>query len=108
MPHETIELDVDGAVATITLNRPDKLNALSPQLRGELENALAELRPGDRVRVIRIRGAGRAFCSGYDLASGASVYHSGPSAAAPGAGPDQEAGTVAATELGESGLVLDR
>ena len=45
MPHETIKLDVDGAVATITLNRPEKLNALSPQLRGELENALAELRP---------------------------------------------------------------
>ena len=48
MQHETIELDVDGAVATITLNRPDKLNALSPRLRDELENALAELRPGDR------------------------------------------------------------
>jgi enoyl-CoA hydratase len=109
VPHETIELAVDGAVATITLNRPDKLNALSPQLRDELENALAELRPGDRVRVIRIRGAGRAFCAGYDMTSGASVYNSGPSAvAAPRAEPDQEAGAVAATELGESGFVLDR
>ena len=47
MPHETIKLDVDGAVATITLNRPEKLNALSPQLRGELENALAALLPED-------------------------------------------------------------
>jgi enoyl-CoA hydratase len=107
VPHETIELAVDGAVATITLNRPDKLNALSPQLRDELENALAELRPGDRVRVIRIRGAGRAFCAGYDMTSGASVYNSGPSAA-PGAEPDWKAGAVAATELGESGFVLDR
>jgi enoyl-CoA hydratase len=109
VPHETIELDVDGAVATITLNRPDKLNALSPQLRDELENALAELRPGDRVRVIRIRGAGRAFCAGYDMTSGASVYNSGPSAGAgPGAVPDREAGAVAAAELGESSFVLDR
>ena len=108
MPHETIELDVAGAVATITLNRPDKLNALSPQLRGELENALAELRPGDRVRVIRIRGAGRAFCSGYDMTSGASVYHSGPPAAAPGVAPDRETGRAGAAELGESGFVLDR
>ena len=91
MPHETIKLDVDGAVATITLNRPEKLNALSPQLRGELENALAELRPGDRVRVVRIRGAGRGFCSGYDMTSGNSVYNSGlPAYPAPGAGPDRE------------------
>jgi enoyl-CoA hydratase len=104
---ETIELDVDGAVATITLNRPDKLNALSPQLRDELENALAELRPGDRVRVIRMRGAGRAFCAGYDMTSGSSVYNSAPpaAAAAPAGG---QAGPVAATDLGESSFVLDR
>jgi enoyl-CoA hydratase len=115
--HETIELDVDDAVATITLNRPDKLNALSPRLRDELENALAELRPGDRVRVVRIRGAGRGFCSGYDMASGASVYNSGlPGDAASGTASGTtsgttsggEAGSVAATELGESSLVLDR
>jgi enoyl-CoA hydratase len=109
VPHETIKLDVDGAVATITLNRPEKLNALSPQLRGELENALAELRSGDRVRVVRIRGAGRGFCSGYDMTSGDSVYNSGLSAyPAPGAGPNRGAGAVPATELGESSLALDR
>ena len=52
VPYETLELAVDDAVATITLNVPDRLNALSPQLRDELENALAELRPGDRIRVL--------------------------------------------------------
>jgi len=109
VPHETIKLDVDGAVATITLNRPEKLNALSPQLRGELENALAELRPGDRVRVVRIRGAGHGFCSGYDMTSGDSVYNSGlPAYPAPGAGPNRGADAVPATELGESSLALDR
>jgi enoyl-CoA hydratase len=105
VPNETIEVSVDGAVATITLNRPDKLNALSPQLRDELENALAELKPGDRVRVIRIRGGGRGFCSGYDMSSGSSVYNSGL--------PDQDEarpsiGKAAPTELGESTLALDR
>jgi enoyl-CoA hydratase len=105
VPNETIEVGVDGAVATITLNRPDVINALSPQMRDELENALADLRPGDRVRVIRIRGAGRGFCSGYDLASGSSVYNAG---LAPSDAPRPAAGDAAPPELGESSLVLDR
>jgi enoyl-CoA hydratase len=102
--YETIELAIDGAVATITLNRPDKLNAISPQLRDDLENALAELRPGDSVRVVRIRGAGRAFCSGYDMSSGSSVYNSELSDDTRPSG----VGASAPTELGESSLVLDR
>jgi enoyl-CoA hydratase/carnithine racemase len=105
VPNETIEVAVDGAVATITLNRPGIANAISPQMRDELENALAELRPGDRVRVIRVRGAGRSFCSGYDLASGSSVYNAGLSASNV---PQPDAGQAAPTELGESSLVLDR
>jgi enoyl-CoA hydratase/carnithine racemase len=105
VPNETIQVAVDGAVATITLDRPDVANAISPQMRDELENALAELRPGDRVRVIRVRGAGRSFCSGYDLASGSSVYNAG----LPASGvPRPDAGQAAPTELGESSIVLDR
>jgi enoyl-CoA hydratase/carnithine racemase len=105
VPNETIEVAVDGAVATITLNRPDRANAISPQMRDELDSALAELRPGDRVRVIRVRGAGRSFCSGYDLTSGSSVYNAGLAASDV---PRPDAGQVAPTELGESSLVLDR
>jgi len=52
----------------LTLNRPDKLNALSAELRDELTAAIADAAADDRVRVIAIAGAGRAFCSGYDLA----------------------------------------
>jgi enoyl-CoA hydratase len=74
MSYENILVDVDGAVATITLNRPEKLNALSRGLLSDLHAALRELNPGDEVRVIRLRGAGRAFCPGYDLDPGTDNY----------------------------------
>jgi enoyl-CoA hydratase len=105
MQADTIEVEVDGAVATITLNRPDKLNAISPQMRDELEGALAEFKPGDSIRVIRIRGAGRGFCSGYDMTSGSSVYNSG----LPTDDTEEAAsGQRSLTELGEASLTLDR
>ncbi len=52
----------------LTLNRPAKLNAISTELRDALTDAIADATADDRVRVIVIAGAGRAFCSGYDLA----------------------------------------
>ena len=51
----------------MTLNRPDKLNAISAELREALDAALIDAAADDRVRVIAIAGAGRAFCAGYDL-----------------------------------------
>ena len=51
----------------LTLNRPDKLNAISRELRDALTAAVAEAADDDRVRVIAIAGAGRAFSSGADL-----------------------------------------
>ncbi len=65
--YQNILVEVDGGVATVTLNRPEKLNALSEPLRDDLAAALRELNPGDAVRVIRIKAAGRAFCAGYDI-----------------------------------------
>ena len=55
----------------LTLNRPAKLNAISAELRDALTAAIAEAAEDDRVRVIVIAGAGRAFCSGYDLSAAA-------------------------------------
>jgi enoyl-CoA hydratase len=55
----------------LTLNRPTKLNALSAELRDALAGAIADAANDDRVRVIAIAGAGRAFCSGYDLSEAA-------------------------------------
>jgi enoyl-CoA hydratase len=55
----------------LVLNRPAKLNALSAELRDALSDAIADAAGDDRVRVIAIAGAGRAFCSGYDLSEAA-------------------------------------
>jgi enoyl-CoA hydratase/carnithine racemase len=56
-----------GAVATLTLNRPDKLNALSLELFGDLERHVAEIGADDSVQVVVVRGAGRCFSAGHDL-----------------------------------------
>jgi 2-(1,2-epoxy-1,2-dihydrophenyl)acetyl-CoA isomerase len=64
MAYETIDFKADGAVARITLNRPDRLNSFTAQMHGELRDALANL--GD-ARVIVLTGAGRGFCAGQDL-----------------------------------------
>ena len=56
----------------LTLNRPAKLNALSAELRDTLRDAIADATADESVRVIVIAGAGRAFCSGYDLSEAAS------------------------------------
>ena len=57
----------DGRVARVTLNRPEKLNALSQELLYEFWDVLHELEADDGVRAIIVRGSGRAFCAGYDI-----------------------------------------
>ena len=57
----------EGAVATLTLNRPDAMNALSADLRDALGRAFRALEADPVVRVVVVTGAGRAFCAGYDL-----------------------------------------
>ena len=66
--YDTIDVNVDQAVATITLNRPDQLNAWDWQMHRELRTAYAALDASDDVRVIVLTGAGRAFCAGAALA----------------------------------------
>ena len=67
----------DGAVATLTLSRPERLNAIVPELIDDLEAALDEAEGDDAVRVVRLRGAGRAFCAGYDLEWSAALMEEG-------------------------------
>ena len=70
MAYEQIVYEVDSAVAVVTLNRPDKLNAMTAQMGAELEDAMAEADGDDDVRAVVITGAGRGFCAGADLGSG--------------------------------------
>ena len=67
---ETITYEVDGRVATVTLQRPEKLNAITRQLQVELLAALAEAEADPNVHVAVVAGAGRGFSAGYDLAGG--------------------------------------
>ena len=64
MAYETIDFKADGAIARITLNRPDRLNSFTVQMHEELRDALANLH---EARVVVLTGAGRGFCAGQDL-----------------------------------------
>ena len=68
MNFQTILFDVQGAVAHLTLNRPDKLNSFTGAMHAELRDALAAVQGDKSIRVLVISGAGRAFCAGQDLA----------------------------------------
>ena len=71
MIYETITLETANDIAVVTLNRPDKYNALTAQMRAELTHAIKEA--GNSARVVVITGAGKAFCSGQDLGDRASA-----------------------------------
>jgi enoyl-CoA hydratase/carnithine racemase len=71
---QTLLYAVDDGVATLTLNRPDKLNAFTAQMRDELIAAFDMTDADDAVRAVVITGAGRAFCAGADLAAGGNTF----------------------------------
>ena len=66
MTYTTLQLAIDSGIATLTLNRPDKRNAISYELIDELLRALEEVK-GSPARVLIVTGSGKAFCSGMDL-----------------------------------------
>jgi enoyl-CoA hydratase len=67
MPYDTIDYSADDGIARITLNRPERLNAINTQLVADLRAAVAAANDDASVRVMILSGAGRAFCAGYDL-----------------------------------------
>jgi enoyl-CoA hydratase/carnithine racemase len=74
MNFETLRYEVEDQILTLTLNRPDKLNAFNGPMRDELIAAFDAADADDGVRAIIVTGAGRAFCAGADLSSGAKTF----------------------------------
>jgi len=70
MSFQTLLYDTEDTIATITLNRPERLNTIVPPMPEELEAAVHRAIADPQVKVIVLRGAGRAFCAGFDLGGG--------------------------------------
>jgi enoyl-CoA hydratase/carnithine racemase len=74
MALEQITAELDGGILTITLNRPDRLNAWTQQMASELMETFDRVDADDEVRVVIVTGAGRAFCAGADLEKGGETF----------------------------------
>ncbi|UGQ11224.1 crotonase/enoyl-CoA hydratase family protein [Yinghuangia sp. ASG 101] len=72
--HETVLTDLTDRVLTVTLNRPDRLNAFNPQVMADLLDVLDRADADDEVRVVIVTGAGRGFCAGADVSAGGGSF----------------------------------
>lgn len=95
MPYEQISYEVEDRIATITLDRPDRLNAFTGRMMLELIDAFDRADEDDDVRVVLVTGRGRAFCAGADLEAGGDTF-------------DSKARAEASGEQGPSGSPSDR
>ena len=75
MTYETLDYQVEDGVLTLTLNRPDRMNAFNGLMRRELIAAFDAADADDAVRVVIMTGAGRAFCAGADLEKGGDTFN---------------------------------
>jgi len=73
--HETLQLKREGGIAEITLNRPDRLNAMNDRMFAEIAGLVRDLAADDSLRVVIYTGAGRAFCAGREIAEIANRAH---------------------------------
>ena len=79
MDYQDITLDIADGIATITLNRPDKLNAFTGKMMYEIIDAFDRTDADDDVKVVIVTGAGKGFCAGADLSSGGDTFAKGGS-----------------------------
>ena len=100
---ETIRLEVEDGIATLTLNRPDKLNAFNTLMMQEMIAAFDRTDADDSVRVVIVTGAGRAFCAGADLSAGAATFDYSTRG-----GEDKEARTLDGVQRDGGGLLTLR
>ena len=75
MKFETILYEIENKILTITLNRPEKLNAFTGQMMDDLIKAFDQAGKDDAIRVIVVTGAGRGFCAGADLSAGQDSFN---------------------------------
>ena len=100
---ETIRLEVEDGIATLTLNRPEKLNAFNTLMMQEMIAAFDRTDADDSVRVVIVTGAGRAFCAGADLSAGAATFDYSTRG-----GEDKEARTLDGVQRDGGGLLTLR
>lgn len=94
MKFDTIRLDVEDGIATITLDRPDRLNAYTKTMKSDIIAAFDQTDASDEVRVVIVTGSGRGFCAGADLSEGGSRFDA----------PDEAGGGVPRDGGGEMAL----
>lgn len=92
-----IRAEADGGVLVVTLDRADRMNAMTPAMRQELMAVLAEASDDDSVRAIVVTGAGRGFCAGADVSGGAASFTAGRND-----GPYRDGGGLLAMQLFDS------
>jgi enoyl-CoA hydratase/carnithine racemase len=97
-----IRYDVEDGVCTVTLNRPDRLNAVTPTTISELGEAWERADADDRVRAVIVTGAGRAFCAGADLGAGGSTFNHGRTSAGRAPAPRRPAARKASAARGRA------
>ena len=99
MQYREIAYDVTERVATITLDRPDRLNAFTETMMLELLDAFDRADGDDDVRAVVVTGRGRAFCAGADLSAGADTFREGGSRIQTAAGVPRDGGGMVALRI---------
>jgi len=99
---EEIQYSVDGPVATITLHRPDKMNAFTNRMLKEIIAAFDLTDADDAVRAVVVTGSGKAFCAGADLSGGGETFSKGGSDVAAKSGVVRDGGGLVALRIFES------
>lgn len=102
MEYTQILFDVDEHIATITLNRPDRLNAFTGTMMNEMIDALDQTDANDDVRAVIVTGAGRGFCAGADLGGGGETFAKGGSDVQTEVGVPRDGGGLVSLRIYES------
>lgn len=102
MDFEEIRLDIDAGVATITLHRPDKMNAFTGRMMHEMMTAFDATDADDNVRAVIVTGSGKAFCAGADLSGGGSTFSRGGSDVVDKSGVPRDGGGLLTLRIFES------